>query len=271
MQNKQETIRVLSIGIAAVLKSIEEFEADATKSNIGAGKRNDGKKFEDLISELWSLVKCFCEQQGAESLITRNGCKNHVKLTVGKRSLYIPIYGKHAYNVKEINKTLDISFLVEDIINSLKTEKSIIEDYAPKEGCYAGTAYPKMYKGIHTKFDDTLVLEENNEFQKKILLEYKTAKSSKGKRMDGNAHERLTHQMIQYAKIVKADYYSKCYLVVITNGAYQRYRNKYHVSFNMDAELLEQAIPGFSCKFLYAYSEYTKFLVSLLMWLFACE
>ena len=92
-----------------------------------------------------------------------------------------------------------------------------------------------MYAGLSTGFDDTIVLEQDGVLFEKILLEYKTAKPKHGKkvtpRVDANAHERLTFQTMQYLEA--ATRYPACSLMVIANGAFSRYRNKYHVQFHV--------------------------------------
>lgn len=262
----------LNIAIKSILKAMEDFEGEETKHNIGAGSRVDGKKYEDLISDLWTLVKSFAEQQGATSSIVRNKSRNHVKLSVKNRSLYIPLYGKHTYDKKEENSALNLSFFVKDIKDKIDSaHNNTAQDYAPRNGVYAGSNYPKMYEGMQTKFDDTIVFEDNGNVVEKLLLEYKTSKASNGKKLDGNAHERLSFQMCQYANIVQSGLYKNCSLVVIGNGAFQRYRNKYHLSFHMQEEMLRKFIPGFSCKFAFSKIEYTDFLVPILSWLFKKE
>lgn len=101
--------------------------------------------------------------------------------------------------------------------------------------------------------------------REKILLEYKTAKSSKGRQIDGNAHERLSFQIMQYLEV--ATRYTKCSLMVLANGAFIRYRNKYHVSFHVQAERLKN-FAWFSMEHACTAPEYTCFLTGLLAWLF---
>lgn len=67
-------------------------------------------------------------------------------------------------------------------------------------------------------------------------MEYKTAKSSAGRQIDGNAHERLSFQIMQYLEV--ATRYTRCSFVVRTTGAFDRYRNKYHVNFHVQADRL---------------------------------
>ena len=122
-----------------------------------------------------------------------------------------------------------------------------------------------MYNALTTTFDDTVLLTENGTLIEKILLEYKTAKSTKDEKIDGNAHERLSFQIMQYLEA--ATRYTRCSLVVIANGAYVKYRNKYHVSFHVQADRLNN-FSWFKMEFACASAEYARFLESLLAWLF---
>jgi hypothetical protein len=96
-------------------------------------------------------------------------------------------------------------------------------------------------------------------------MEYKTAKSSGGRQIDGNAHERLSFQIMQYLEV--ATRYSKCTLTVLANGAFIRYRNKYHVNFHIQADRLAN-FAWFSMEHACSITEYSRFLEGLLGWLF---
>jgi len=151
------------------------------------------------------------------------------------------------------------------LVESFPSEAEAIRRYAPTTGPYAARAYPTIYSGLTTKFDDTVVLVEGGVLREKILLEYKTAKSSKRRQIDGNAHERLSFQIMQYLEV--ATRYTKCSLMVIANGAFVRYRNKYHVNFHVQADRLKN-FSWFSMEHACTAVEYTGFLKALLSWLF---
>ena len=99
----------------------------------------------------------------------------------------------------------------------------------------------------------------------KMLIEYKTAKSSLGRAIDGNAHERLSFQIMQYLEV--ATTYTSCSLTVLTNGAFSRYRNKYHVNFHIQADRLS-ALPWFSMDHLCTREEFSGLARRLASWLF---
>ena len=82
---------------------------------------------------------------------------------------------------------------------------------------------------------------------------------------DSNAHERLSFQIMQYLEV--ATRYTKCSLMVMANGAFIRYRNKYHVSFHVQADRLAN-FAWFSMEHACTTTEYTRFLIAMLSWLF---
>lgn len=121
-----------------------------------------------------------------------------------------------------------------------------------------------MSHDLSTSFDDTVVMVEAGVLREKLLLEYKTAKSSKGRQIDGNAHERLSFQVMQYLEA--ATRYTKCSFVVIANGAFIRYKNKYHVNFRVQADRLRN-FAWFSMEHVCSAREYERLLGGLLVWL----
>lgn len=121
-----------------------------------------------------------------------------------------------------------------------------------------------MYAGKTTSFDDSILLVEGGVLREKMLLEYKTAKSSEDTAIDGNVHERLSFQVMQYLEA--ATRYTKCSLVVIANGAFACYPNKYHVNFNIQADRLAN-FAWFSMQYLCTKETYLRFADGLLEWL----
>ena len=70
---------------------------------------------------------------------------------------------------------------------------------------------------------------------------------------------------MQYLEV--ATRYTRCSLQVMANGAFIRYRNKYHVNFHVQAERLRNFAwfdMGYAC----TAEEYERFLAGLLSWLF---
>jgi hypothetical protein len=122
-----------------------------------------------------------------------------------------------------------------------------------------------MFNGLTTNFDDCVVLEDRGTLKHKLLLEYKTAKSSRGTGIDGNAHERLSFQILQYLEV--ATQYPACSLEVIANGAFKNYRNKYHLGFKQQANRLK-SFRWFEMTYRCESHEYTALASGLLHWLF---
>jgi len=127
-------------------------------------------------------------------------------------------------------------FLVDELIAAYPGRSDAVRRWAPHAGTYARNRYTQIYSGLSTAFDDTIVLVSAGVLHEKILLEYKSAKSSGKRQIDGNAHERLSFQVMQYLEV--ATRYPRCTLEVVANGAFVRYRNKYHVNFHVQAERL---------------------------------
>lgn len=160
---------------------------------------------------------------------------------------------------------LELDFNVEDMVDAYPGSAEATARFAPQSGPYAGDRYTEMFAGMKTKFDDTIVLEERGGLIDKMLIEYKTAKSSLGRAIDGNAHERLSFQIMQYLEV--ATTYTSCSLTVLTNGAFSRYRNKYHVNFHIQADRLS-ALPWFSMDHLCTREEFSGLARRLASWLF---
>lgn len=249
---------------------MEEFEASASVANTGTGSRREGDDFERLIAGLWAAFQRLATTSGATTVVVpAAGSRRYAGLTVGPRCLFVPTStlrlsatdGAGAFD----SRWLEVVFGVSDLVAAFPSEAEAVQRYAPQTGRYAGRAYPTIYNGLTTRFDDTLVLVDSGVLREKILLEYKTAKSSEGRQIDGNAHERLSFQIMQYLEV--ATRFTRCSLVVMANGAFVRYRNKYHVNFHVQADRLKN-FSWFSMQHACTSLEYVRFLEGLLSWLF---
>lgn len=247
---------------------MERFEASESVANTGTGSRREGEGYERLIGELWEAVRRDAAEHGATcTLVAGVGNRRWARLAVADRALFLP-NNPHAPVSDpgaQPSRWLEVVFPVTELVASFPSEAEAIQRYAPLAGPYAGPQYPGIYSGLSTKFDDTLVLEEAGVLREKILMEYKTAKSSGGRQIDGNAHERLSFQIMQYLEV--ATRYTKCSLMVMANGAFVRYRNKYHINFHVQADRLTN-FSWFSMEHACTATEYTRFLSGLLSWLF---
>lgn len=223
----------------ALAVRMQEFEAAESVVKTGTGSRREGEGFERLVGEFWDAVREDATNNGAAcSFVGAGGNNRWARLSMGDRVLLLPS-GRHrvADPHGQPHRWLEVAFGVSELLARFPGSGEATVRYAPDIGDFAGASYPEMYSGLSTKFDDTIVLEEANMLKEKLLLEYKTAKSSAKRQLDGNAHERLTFQMMQYLEV--ATRYSHCSLTILANGAFAKYRNKYHPNFHVQAERLQ--------------------------------
>lgn len=251
--------------VEKILRDMEGFEAAGSVANTGTGARREGEAFERLIAGLWEAFREVARSAGArQDGVATAGSRRYASLTVASRTLYVPT-SPAAPSTGASPRWLEVAFGVSELIAAFPTEARAIRDYAPNAGPHAGEKYPNLFSGLTTRFDDTVVLVDGGVLREKIMLEYKTAKSTAGRQIDGNAHERLSFQILQYLEV--ATRYTKCSLVVLANGAFVRYRNKYHVNFRVQADRLSN-FSWFEMTYACTVHEYTLFLASLLAWLF---
>jgi hypothetical protein len=158
------------------------------------------------------------------------------------------------------------SFNVAHLVEGFPGTQAAISRHSPIDGQFAKDGYPAMYEGLRTAFDDTIALVADGVLHEKILLEYKTAKSTKGKgqTVEGNVHERLSYQIMQYLEA--ATQFTRCSLLVLANGAFAKYRNKYHVGFRVQADRLA-SFCWFSMQHACTAHECLRFAEGIINWL----
>lgn len=259
--------------LAQLCRNLEAFEASGSVANTGTGSRREGEDFEHLVAATW---EAFCRDATSKGAATRviDGpiSRSYVELAFGSRRLYVPVSSgcnQREHPSAEMLSWLAVVFQVSDLIASFPG-RDRVELHAPTDGAYANGAYHAIYDTLRTKFDATVLLVDGGVLQEKILLEYKTAKSSSRRQIDGNAHERLSFQIMQYLEIAASGRYPRCSLTVIANGAFVRYRNKYHVNFHVQSKRLA-AFPYFDMDYACTAREYLKFYDGLLAWLITGE
>lgn len=251
-----------SAELRRVAEALDRYEASESVANTGTGTRREGEKFEHLVRELWTVLADQCVEAGAERRgVVRAGTHAWVGLTVAERTLFLPAATTTPGPAIEAPPAwFQLAFRVSD-----QVDERAVAGYAPALGPYAGARYPDMYARMTTCFDDTIVLDDGGVLHDKVLLEYKSAKSSLKKCVDGNAHERLSYQVMEYLEI--AVRHRPCSLLVVANGAFARYRNKYHLGFRVQADRLASRFPEFSMQHACTAPEYEARASSLALWL----
>ena len=255
--------------LAEIALAMERFEASPTRPNIGTGARAEGGKFEILAGDLWdALGDHLSSISGIEERWPRPSFR---QFSFGERSVYLPTTRQTPPThvpPKQFSERrqgwFERTFAVPALVRSFPGEQQAIHRFAPSKGDYAWTNYPRMYEGRTTEFDGTILLEDTGVLVEKILVEYKTAKSSRGISIDGNAHERLSFQILQYLEV--ATIYPRCSFAVFANGAFAFYKNKYHVNFHIQAERLS-SFSWFHMEHRCTAPEYTQFIWRLIEWL----
>ncbi len=261
-----------------ICMELEEFEASESVANTGTGARPEGHAFETIVGDFWAEVAALIQRQGATpreqfQLVGAGAGRNrrtgvHRRYDYAPRSIYLPQgafdpAGSRS-NDQRTCEWLRLSFDVEATAVAFPGRAMVREHYAPDGGPYAGDRYWEMFRGMTTNFDDTVVLEESGVLVEKLLFEYKTAKSSRGTAIDGNAHERLSFQILQYLEV--ATQFPSCRLEVVANGAFRNYRNKYHLGFNQQADRLS-SFRWFDMSYRCEAKQYESLAIGLVDWL----
>lgn len=250
-------------------QSMYDFEAAASRRNTGTGSRREGERFEELVGDLWDALAEHASEkpQAVRTRVRGPSNSSWTRLDAGPRTLYLPSRSAAAQAAPSADsRWLDLKYSVADLIAAFPGTQQAVGRYSPDAGPFSGESYPEIYDNRQTRFDGAIILVEKDVLREKILLEYKTAKSSRGTSVDGNAHERLSFQILQYLEV--ACRYSACSLVVIANGAFTKYRNKYHPNFHVQADRLS-VFRWFDMEYLATVSEYARFVAGLCDWLFS--
>jgi hypothetical protein len=255
--------------LVAVANRMYDLQASKSIANTGAGKRQDGAVFERLLLTYWDRVAAFCEENGANVRVVRTGKKIkrcYHEISFEKKRLLVPATPIDAADIaSHYAKNLRSTFTSKDILSQYSTMANLIANWAPNAGPYAGNNYEDQFGPKKTEFDDTVLRFEGDFLVEKVLLEYKTAKSSKGVAIDGNAHERLSFQMLQYLEI--APLFGSCTMMVFTNGAFAKYKNKYQFHFKLQMHRLAN-FSGFKATFNSTIPEYLTRADEMVDWLF---
>jgi len=231
-----------------------------------AGSRPEGRAFEAAIGETWreffELHRPWIELRRVHVPEDRRAVAIEVTNPSLDAQMYLPIEALPSSNsYPEVAGRFPASWLqrrfqVSELLETHLGDR--IFEFAPPTSqdsrLYWGTNYPSLYAGKTTNFDFTIALARRGVLVEKLLFEYKYAKSSGEVSVDGNAHERLSFQVLEYLEI--APRYTNCSLNVITSDAFVQYRNKYHPSFHQQAIRLGDAFRAFTMRIASCRSDY---------------
>lgn len=233
-------LRPPSQNLRDLADKMESFEATASQINTGAGSRREGSQFEVLARHWWQTA---IDQLSSEPGVTTtrlndSAGKTWIRVECGPRAVVVRSTVQDYSLPPSRQRWLECTFRVDELVDGFPGTANAIDRYAPDSGIYAGASYPTMFEKLTTDFDDTIVMEDGGVLKNKVLLEYKTAKRAQKSpsKLEGNAHERLSFQMMQYLEI--ATRYTRCTFWVLANGAFSRLRNKYHVNFHIQSDRL---------------------------------
>ena len=261
--------------IASHLAAVEAAES---QPGLPAGSAAGGSDFEHAMADAWVEIGKTLEQEGCSVIDAISG-KNRMcglRSPNGERVVYLlgscvqyglppkereqipELWGQHSYTTSHLIE----AHLGDDVLKFAPETSRDSERFFSEN-------YPLMYAGRKTSFDFTLACADNKTLSEKILFEYKSGKSSSGVSLDGNAHERLSFQMLQYLEIAGHGY--PVSFNVFTSSAFSKYKNKYHVSFNQQSERLGNVFQYFQMRICTNETEYLRFFSMLFAWLYQAQ
>lgn len=141
-----------------------------------------------------------------------------------------------------------------------------LRGWIPEEDLpFGGSRYRQIYENLATNFDGAIAFIEKGRLVNKSLVEAKSAKSSDGAKLDGNAHERFSYQNLEYVEI--GALYPSTELLLFTNQAFLKYRNKYHTGFSVHALRLSRAFGWYKFNIISSAEQYYRLVRGWADWL----
>lgn len=259
--------------LSRVCRPIAAFSGPPGKAGTPAGSRPEGRLFESSVQEAWvnyvieeassdQHLACLSRSPGVpRPLIAISNASTRCSIYLGATAKMLNALAGRIPSGEDLDlpqSWLKRGFLVKTLIeNHLGVG---VPYFAPKSHddslLYFGERYPKLYEGKTTVFDFTAALVKDGTLVEKMLFECKYAKDKGDGTVEGNAHERLGFQMLQYLEV--AQMYSRCSLNVIVANAFLQCRNKYHPGFNQQAKRLGDCFSHFIMRFCACLSDYVK-------------
>lgn len=264
-----------------VANRIASFEDAPSEVGRPTGSAEGGSSFEGLVANgITDVINFLLEIQGSSAhsvevainnlssrkLRTNDGIialsKDHRKMIF--RLPGIKLEKTHDSPVEVKEQWLRRTYKVEEWYDQ-KISEFESKGWIPKEGKFADRSYPDIHKGLSIEFDGTILFIERDELRCKVLLECKSAKSSNKIQIDGNAHERFAYQNLEYLEL--AALYPRTQLLLLTNDAFVRYRNKYHTGFGVHGIRLANAFAWYDFDMVSTTSQYVRLFRRWHAWL----
>lgn len=271
----------MHVDLRNVANRIASFEDAPSEVGRPTGSAEGGSSFEGLIANgITDVIHFLLELQGASAhsvevvvdglssrkLKTNDGIialsKDHRKIVFRLPGIKLKKTDNSPFVVKE--QWLRRTYKVEEWYNQ-KISEFESKGWIPREGKFAGRSYPDIHKGLSIEFDGTILFIESGELRCKVLLECKSAKSSNKNQIDGNAHERFAYQNLEYLEL--AALYPRTQLLLLTNDAFVRYRNKYHTGFGVHGIRLANAFAWYDFDMVSTTSQYIRLFERWHEWL----
>jgi hypothetical protein len=245
---------------------IAAYSGGPSLPGVPAGARPEGGLFEEAVLAAWGLFA-----EGVEPIAeiyeiepSRPGQPQAIGIESkrGPWRLYLRHHEKLVPYARG-QKTSDIHpawlqkrFLVSELLEEHLGPGPY--SFAPKDNNdssrYFGDNYPALFARKTTDFDFSGALVENDILKEKLLFEYKYCKSTNGVGVDGNAHERLAFQVLQYVEIALR--FPVCSMNVIAAQAFSEFKNKYHPAFNQQSIRLSETFSKLHFRFAACRSDY---------------
>lgn len=265
-----------------IAEKIAGFEDEVSQEGRPTGQATGGRSFEGILATgISTFITQIAEQLGVYPYLIR-GQSEDGKILKGE--LYVGLRNKSRLiiwnfpnlTVSKLNtasseavrhswlaRVYKVSLWCDSKMGSFVERGWIptLSDGTP----YHGAQYSNIYKGLEVKFDGAIAFVESNELKLKIFIEAKSAKSSNGNRIDGNAHERFSYQNLEYLEL--AVLYPSTQLLLLTNDAFVKYKNKYHTGFGVHAVRLSNAFGFYNFDMVSTKSQYVRLFNSWKSWI----
>lgn len=247
-------------GLRRAVNNVIAFTAGESLPNTGAGTRREGQAFECWGRDVWDELRLHWVSSGvrAKYVAWPGRKRSWARLARGGRAIYLPSGPLDLVHTTQGKEQLSRRIYQDSIVQN-----------AIKDGIVCGEARTLTnaltHAGRYTELDDLIVLENEGALVDRIFVEYKSAKRNGSRNaVDGNAHERLSFQMMQCLEVALTG--EPCALVVLCNGVFVDYANKYHSSFRIQAGRLRR-FAGFRMQHVCSEDEYADLLERLDGWL----